>query len=156
MIYPKISDPVSVPNGTPDKTLFVSVDKTFGVGLKDPKTKQTVSLEDCARGYWKEQNLAAARGYDCDWLMARLHGRIVGVWKIDRTKGWMMPSVTPKSTWPSDKPVPPPSRRGCELIHVDDATQKKFLNKEVHLGRCQNSLRGYFLLGRKDFDNKVY
>ena len=145
MVYPTVKDPVSVPSGTPDKTLFVSVDNTFGIGLKDPKTKQTVSLEDCARGYWTEQNLAASHGYDCDWLMARLHGRIVGIWRINRTKGWMMPSATPKTTWPNDKPASQPSRRGCELIPVDEETWKQFVNKEVHLGRNQNSLRGYFV-----------
>lgn len=145
MVYPAVKDQVSVPRGTPDKTLFVSVDNTFGIGLKDPKTKQTVSLEDCARGYWTEKNLAALPGYDCDWLMARMRGRIVGVWKIDMQKGWMVPSATPKATWPSDQPIPPPPRRGCVLIPVDEGMEKQFLGKEVHLGRCRNSLRGYFL-----------
>lgn len=145
MIYPIVNSPVSVPNGTPDKTLFVSVDNSYGIGIKDPKTKQTVSLEDCARGYWEERNLASAHGYDCDWLMARLHGRIVGVWKINRKKGWMSPSATPKLTNPSDKSTPPPNRLGCELISVDEATKRQFLNEEVHLGRCHNPLRGYFV-----------
>lgn len=143
MVYPKVKDPVSVPNGTPNGTLFVCVDETYGKGLCVAGSR--VTLEDCARGYWTEANLAAARGYNCDWLMARLHGRIVGMWKIDRKHGWLDPSATPKVTWPSDKPIPPPKRKGCVLIPVDEAKEKQFLNKKVHLGRNPNTLRGYFI-----------
>ena len=139
MVYPQVKDQIRVPQGTPDKTLFVSVDGSW------QEKGSTASLEDCARGYWTEQNLSAARGYDCEWLMARKHGRIVGVWKIDRKKGWMIPSATPKVTCPSDNPTPPPQRRGCVLIQVDEETERLFLNKEVHLGRNQNTLRGYFV-----------
>ena len=144
MIYPRIKDKVSVPKETPDKTLFVSVDNTYGKRLVDPQTKKLVSLEDCARGYWTEKNLIGAHGYDCDWLVARLHGVIVGVWKIDRQKGWMDPSVTPKKTWPSDKPKDRP-RSGCELVAADIDIWNKLVGQKVHLGRCHNSLRGIFL-----------
>ena len=139
MVYPQVKDPISVPQGTPDKTLFVSVDGTW------QEKGCTASLEDCARGYWTEQNLSASHGYACEWLMARKHGRIVGVWKIDRKKGWMIPSATPKATWPSDKPISPPQRRGCELISVNEQVENRFLGKEVHLGRSKNTLRGYFV-----------
>ena len=139
MVYPRVKNPISVPQGTPDRTLFVSVDGTW------QEKGCSASLADCARGYWTEQNLSAAHGYDCDWLMARKHGKIKGVWKIDRKKGWMAPSATPKVTWPNDKPTPPPPRRGCELIPVNTETENRFLDKEVHLGRSPNPLRGYFL-----------
>ena len=139
MVYPKVKDQISVPQGTPDKTLFVSVDATW------QERGCPASLEDCARGYWTEQNLSAAHGYDCEWLMARKHRRIVGVWKIDRKKGWMIPSATPKVTWPSDNPKPPPARRGCVLMPVDEEKKRLFLGKVVHLGRNQNTLRGYFV-----------
>lgn len=143
MVYPKVKDEVSVPAGTPNGTLFVCVDETFGKGIVDPATKKHVLLEDCARGYWTRANLDAAHADQCDWLMARLHGKIKGVWRINRKKGWMDPAVTPKKTWPSDKPKDRP-RGGCEVI-ADEEMEKKFLGCEVHLGRCPNSLRGYFV-----------
>ena len=137
MFYPNVSDPTSIPSGTPDRTLFVCVDNTW-------KQKGIpASLEDCARGYWTEANLEAAHAYDCDWLMARHHGKIVGVWKIDKRR-WMVPSATPKKTWPNDNPTDHP-RRGCILIPVDKEMEQCFIGKEVHLGRCPNSLRGYFI-----------
>ena len=135
--YPVTKDKVRVPEGTPDGTLFVSVDGTWKV------KGNPYSLEDCARGYWTEKNLKSSHGYDCDWLMARKRGRIVGVWKINRKKGWMVPSATPKKSWPDDKPTDQP-RNGCELIVVDEETAEKFIGQEVHLGRSHNSLRGYF------------
>ena len=144
MVYPQVRDKVSVPNGTPNGTLFVCVDKTYGRGLCDSQTGKRVSLEDCARGYWTEANLSAAHGYGCDWLMARERGKIVGVWRIDRKQGWMDSSTTLKVTWPSDKPIPPPRRKGCALIHVDEKTRERFMNQKVHLGRNPNTLRGYF------------
>ena len=139
MVYPQVNDPISIPQGTPDKTLFVSVDGTW------QENGCLASLEDCARGHWTEQNLSASHGYDCEWLMARKRGRIVGVWKIDRDRGWLIPSATPKVTCPSDKPKNPPARRGCVLISVDEETAGRFLGKEVHLGRNKNTLRGYFV-----------
>lgn len=147
MVYPNVSDSVSVPAGTPDKTLFVCVDNTYG--KTDPQTGALISLEDCAMGYWTEKNLASSRGYDCEWLMARCYGKIVGVWKIDRANGWQEPSAIPKRSWPSDRPTPPPVRRGCVLNPVDKEMENCFIGKEVHLGRCQNTLRGYFI-GRPD------
>ena len=143
MVYPNVNGPISVPEGTPDKTLFVCVDKTYGT--RDPDTGTLITPEDCARGYWTEYNLADSRGYNCDWLMARYNGIIVGVWKIDKAQGWMVPSATPKQSWPSDNPDPSPPRRGCALIPVDEETEKRFIGKEVHLGQCQNTLRGYFI-----------
>ena len=143
MFYPNVSDPTSIPAGTPDKTLFACVDRTYGT--RDPKTGTLITLEDCAMGYWTENNLADSRGYDCDWLMARYDGIIVGVWKIDRTQGWKVPSAIPKKSWPSDNPTPPPQRRGCVLIPVDKETENRFVGNQVHLGRCQNTLRGYFV-----------
>ena len=138
MVYPQVSDNVVVPEGTPNGTLFVSVDGTW------KKKGIPANLEDCARGYWTVANLAASHGKDCDWLMARKGGKIVGVWKIDRKKDWMIPPATPKATWPDDKPKDHP-RLGCELISVNEEIKDRFIGKIVHLGRCPNSLRGYFV-----------
>lgn len=141
MVYPNVSDEVSVPKGTPNGTLFVSVDGTW------KKKGCPATLVDCARGYWTDANLAAAHAEDCEWLMARQGGKIVGVWKINRNKGkngWMLPSATPKKTWPNDKPVDYP-RSGCELIPVEESIKKRFIGEPIHLGRCRNSLRGYFI-----------
>ena len=143
MVYPNVSDPISVPAGTPDKTLFVSVDATYGT--RDPQTGTLITLEDCAMGYWTEKNLTAAHGYDCDWLMARQHGKIVGVWQIDKSRGCMVSSAIPKKSWPSDNPMPPPQRRGCVLVPVDKRMEQRFIGQKVKLGRCHNSLRGYFI-----------
>lgn len=145
MVYPQISGSVAVPNGTPNGTLFVSVNKTYGKKIVEPLTNIPVSLEDCARGYWTVQNLSASRGPECEWLMATTNGCIVGVWRIDREKGWMNPTNTPKKTWPSDTPTTYPSRRGCVLIDVDEMTKQRFVGAQVHLGRCPNPLRGYFI-----------
>ena len=142
MVYPAVKDPVSVPNGTPDKTLFVSVGKSFGKGLKEPKTGKTVSLEDCARGYWRERDLSDSHGYNCEWLMAMLRGKVIGVWKIDTNRGWLMSRANPSAT--RAVPTEPPSRRVCELISVEDAIWNRFVGREVHLGRHFNPLRGYF------------
>ena len=137
MVYPKVKDEVIVPRGTPDRTLFVSVDGTW------QKKGNAATLEDCARGYWTVANLSAAHADECDWLMARKRGKIVGVWKISRQKGWMAPSESPKKSWKADKPTDHP-RLACELISVGEQMEKRYVGKAVHLGRCPNSLRGYF------------
>ena len=142
MVYPAVRDPVFVPNGTPNKTLFVSVGESFGKGLKDPKTGKTVSLEDCARGYWRERDLSESHGYNCEWLMATLQGKVVGVWKINRNRGWLRSRINPIAT--RQVPIEPPPRRVCELIPVEDAIWHRFVGCEVHLGRKFNPLRGYF------------
>ena len=150
MVYPQVNDPVSIPCGTPNGTLFVPVNRTYGEQKTDPLTRKRISLEDCARGYWREANLTASRGFNCDWLMATSFGRIVGVWKIDKYYGWLEPKLTPKATWPGDPSIYPNnnqglSRRGCILIPVDKATWDKFVGQEVCLGRNPNPLRGYFV-----------
>ncbi len=142
MVYPIVNSRVSVPEGTPNGTLFVSVDGTFGIEPKE--SSQKASLEDCARGYWSVENLRAAHGEECSWLMARKGGKIIGVWRIDTTRGWMEPEASKKKTWPGDQPVPPPPRLGCDLKDVDEPTRNQFIGQVVHLGRCPNSLRGYF------------
>ena len=146
MVYPQVTNTVLVPDKTPNGTLFVSIAKCYEIEPRE-NPGHPASLEDCARGYWSIRNLHAARGEDCCWLMAHRDGRILGVWIIDRSKGqngWMNPSDTPKETWPNDRPGPESQRVGCELIPVDDQTWNRFYNKEVHLGRTPNPMRGYF------------
>lgn len=137
-VYPNVSDRVEVPRGTPNGTLFVSVDETY----QNPRLPG-VSLEDCARGYWTERNLAASHAEECDYLMARKHGRIVGAWRIDRKTGWLDPAKTPKRTWPQDRPLSPPPRKGC-LVIEDEPRLGSFIGQPVRLGRCPCTLRGYF------------
>lgn len=143
MVYPQVRDNVSVPPGTPNGTLFVCVDNTYGNQIRDTVTNNLVSLEDCARGYWTDGNLQAAHGYDCEWLMARCRGVIVGVWRIDRQRGWRCPRETPKATAPNDCPEDE-NRRGCALIDVGDDIRNQFIGEVVRLGRSHNPLRGYF------------
>lgn len=140
-IYPKVPDAVGVPKGTPPCVLFVDV--TVSANVIDGITKRTPSMVDRARGYWTVANLKAAHADMCDWLIAREHGVIVGVWKINRKKGWVDPSLTPKKTWPTDTGDGIP-RQGCELIKADEF--QFLIGKRVHLGRCPNSLRAIFEL----------
>ena len=149
-VYPNVNTPVSVPEGTPNGTLFVDVGQTYGVGVCDSITGKRVSLEDCARGYWTPGNLSAARASDCEWLVARMDRKIEGVWKINREIGWRESAKTPKKTWPSDRPDlrnPPEDRLACELLPDDTEVKEvylKIIGKEVHLGQAHNTLRGYF------------
>lgn len=138
-VYPKVSDEVSVPKGMPNGTLFVEVTKSAKV--IDGITKRHPNLEDRARGYWTVPNLKAAHADLCDWLVARERGKIVGVWKINRKKGWMDPTQTPKKTWPTDNGGDR-SRQGCEVIATDGFNH--LIGQRVHLGRCPNSLRSWF------------
>jgi len=143
MVRPQVKSEVTVPNGTPSGTLFVCVSGTFGKKIQSKVTKAPVSLEDCARGYWKDQHLSQAHADECDWLMAHCGGEIKGVWKIDRKKGWRPMAQVPKSTWPEDRRVDYPSS-ACDLIPVDDSTWNRFVGKCVRLGHCWNPLRAYF------------
>ena len=138
-VYPKVSDIISIPKGIPSGTLFVDVSESAKV--VDGITNRHPNLEDRARGYWTVKNLKAAHAEMCDWLIARERGKIVGVWKINRDKGWMLPAQTPKKTWPTDNGGGSP-RLGCELIVTDEFSQ--LIGQQVHLGRCPNSLRAWF------------
>lgn len=53
--------------------------------------------------------------------------------------------LSPRATYPSEIPTPPPRRKGCVLIPVDIEARERFIGAEVHLGRSYNPLRGYFL-----------
>ena len=116
-VYPKVSDVISIPKGIPSGTLFVEI--TASGRIVDSITNRHPNPEDRARGYWTVPNLKAAHADQCDWLMAREHGRIVGVWKIDRTKGWRDMRLTPKKTWPTDVADGRP-RMGCDLIATEE------------------------------------
>lgn len=148
MVYPHITkDEVIIPTEVPSGTLFVSVACSYGKKRdKDGNPLKQVSLEDCARGYWTLANLKSAHAFECDYLVAHVHGKIVGAWRIDHKRGdrgWMDPQSTPKKTWTSDCPAEPPKRKGCELFE-ELSLVEKLLGKRVKLGRCGNTLRGYF------------
>lgn len=141
MVYPRITkSQVGVPAGTPDRTLFVCVTDSYEEELKGNPFKHA-DLEDCARGYWRVGDIRSSHAKNCDWLFAHKHGRIVGVFRIDRPKGWVDWRLSPKKTWPTDSCSD--KREACEVI-PDAAMSKKFDGQIVHLGRCPNPLRGYF------------
>jgi hypothetical protein len=148
VVYPKVNTTVEVPKGTPNGTLFVDVGKTYGVGICDPATGKRVSLEDCARGYWTSSNLSQAHASKCSWLVARIKGRIKGVWKIDQKFGWKDSSIEAKPTFSSDQPFKRGEKRDiCRVLPDDSETielRAKLIDKPVYLGRAFNSLRGYF------------
>ena len=148
MVYPNVRTDVQVPAGTPNGTLFICVAQTYGIGIKSKITKKLVSLEDCARGYWRNWNLSQAHADKCEWLMAHCGGEIQGVWKIDRTKGnngWLPAKQVPKPTWPEDSRNNASNASACHLIPVDGQMRQNFVGKAVHLGRAFNPLRGYFI-----------
>lgn len=95
------------------KTILVCVSRTWGVQKKSDILKKRVTLEDCARGYWRI--VRSKKALQCECLMAVSKGEIVGVWEIDRAKGWMTPAQTPKRSWPEDKGYKYP-RLGCEFV----------------------------------------
>lgn len=143
MLFPNSPSAIDVPKGTPNGTLFVCVGQTWGKQIKSKMTGQCVSLEDCARGYWKQMSITQSHANDCDYLMAHYAGEIRGVWKINRKKGWRIATQMPKKTWPEDVSIRPDGY-ACELIPVDAEISKKFVGKTIHLGRTFSPLRGYF------------
>ena len=78
---------------------MVCVSQTWGKAIQSKVPGKRVSLEDCARGYWKLAR--SVRKDKAKWLMAFDKGGIVGVWKIG-DKGWMRCEESPKKTWPED------------------------------------------------------
>ena len=143
MVYPEVGTQVQVPEDTPNGTLFVCVAGTYGRKQRSNVTGECVSLEDCACGYWKIQHLSQAHAGDCEWLMAHCDGKIKGVWKIDRQKGWLPAADVRKQTWPEDQRTDYPSS-ACYLTPVSQEVWDRFVGKDVRLGRCWNPLRGYF------------
>ena len=148
MFYPNVNG-ATVPPGIPSGTLFVSVGQTWQT--HNPTVPPNVSLEDCARGYWTVRCLTEAHADQCEYLMAQKKGVIVGAWKINRARGWMEPTLTPKVTWPEDcrqHPIPS-NRRGCELKAncelIADVNLNQFVGQRVRVGRHFNPLRGYFI-----------
>ena len=144
MVKPNVNSEVQVPAGTPSGTLFVCVRGTYGK-VVSKVTKRPVSLADCACGYWTNKCLNQADASRCEWLMAHSAGKILGVWKIDRSKGdrgWLPSEKVKKTTWPEDSRTDAPSS-ACFLI-PDAEMERRFVNKTVRLGRAYNPLRGYF------------
>lgn len=109
------------------KTVFVSVKNTWGKEIKSEITGERVSLADCAMGYWRVAN--SPKIEQCEWLMAIGDGgAVIGVWEINRQKGWLRPDQLPKRTWPEDDGgTHRESRRGCELLEAPNDVRAKFL-----------------------------
>ena len=140
--YPKVNTEVVVPDATPNGSLFVDVGATSGK-LINPQTGQIAQDVDCARGYWKSANLNGANYGACDYLIARKSGKIVGVWQINKTKGWK--NVGTNSQIPSVPSCHDTSRMFCELLPVSKDLWGSLIGESVHLGRSKNTIRGVFL-----------
>ena len=139
--YPKVDTSVTVPDATPDRSLFVDIGETSGKEI-DPRDGSIVPDIDCARGYWKEQNLKSANVDACDYLIARKDRKIVGIWLIDKSKRWENVSANKKI--PSRPQCNDPLRQFCEVFPVADELRQALIGGEVHLGQSQNPLRGIF------------
>ena len=109
------------------KSVLVSVKETWCKEIKSRITGKRVSLEDCAMGYW--QVASSSKIEQCEWLMALGEGgKVIGVWKINRQKGWLPPDQLPKKTWPEDDGGSHrESRRGCVLLDAPADVRSKFM-----------------------------
>lgn len=137
-----------LPEGIPNGTLFVCVDRTWGAQKCDERTGQRISLEDCARGYWCDVHLNKVRLAECQWLMAIANDQIVGIWKIDVQTGWQPPELIPKPTWPSDVGPWKVSRSGCLFILDDEVrvVRTALIGKALTVRfRQSQTVRGVFL-----------
>lgn len=127
LLYPAMNEDAGqhLPEGIPNGTLFVCVDRTWGAQKCDERTGQRISLEDCARGYWYDVHLNKVRLAECRWLMAIAYHQIEGVWKIDLQTGWQPPELIPKPTWPSDVGPWKVPRSGCLFMPDDEEVRAK-------------------------------
>lgn len=150
LLYPEVKGEVAqvLPEGIPNGTLLVCVDRTWGIEKKDDTTRNRISLEDCSRGYWCDVHLRKVRLAECHWLMAIADNKIEGVWKIDEKTGWKKPEEIPKPTWPSDKGPWEVPRSGCLFLPDDDETRTvraACVGKAVMLSFAQHqTVRGVF------------
>ena len=111
-------------------TIMVCVSRTWGEALQSKVTGKRVSLEDCARGYWRLSR--SSRAAKAKWLMAFDKAVIVGVWKIGE-KGWMRCEESPKKTWPEDlvNLKDAELRRVCEVLPVDQKVWNKYVGVRI-------------------------
>lgn len=151
VLYPAVKGDTQqqLPEGIPNGTLFVCVDKTWSVAKTDPTTNQRISLEDCARGYWCDTHLRKVRLGECRWLMAISKKKIAQVWKIDFNTGWRSPEEIAKPSWPSDRGPWLVPRSGCRFLPEDNevlAVRDACKGKEVKLKFNESqTVRGVFL-----------
>ena len=89
------------------KTIFVSVTKALKGEVDD--VLSTTPLKDVARGYWEVGRKAS----QCELLAAVENGVVIGVWEIDRSKGWT-PSQR-RSIKTRGPIIPDPNRKYCEV-----------------------------------------
>ena len=150
-LYPALGEDAGqhLPDGIPNGTLFVCVDRTWGIKKCDERTGQRISLEDCARGYWCDVHLGKVRLAECQWLIAVANDQIAGIWKIDLQTGWQSPESIPKPTWPSDVGPWKVPRSGCLFMPDDDevrAVRAALIGKALTVYfRQSQTVRGVFL-----------
>ena len=67
------------------KAVFVCVTTKMGTrGYKGV----ALSIEDCARGFWKFNTSSMSKTMQCEKLVANAKSKVMGVWEIDRRSGW--------------------------------------------------------------------
>ena len=89
------------------KTIFVNISKSLRGEIYD--VLPTMPLVDVARGYWNVSSKAS----QCEVLAAVDKGVVVGVWEINRSKGWM-PSQR-RSIKTRGSIIPDPNCKYCEV-----------------------------------------
>ena len=101
------------------KVIFVCVTKIR-------KQYPMLSLEDCARGYWR----VGDRSKQCDVLAAVEKGTVKGVWGIDHAFGWksMGKAMIPSRPFPTD-----PTRKVCRLIQNVEKNASGLIGKNVRM-----------------------
>lgn len=109
------------------KTIGVVINDIYDANISEGTN---CPLKEMARGCWPVGNSLRARA--CEYLVASANGKLVGAWRIDKTKGkggWMPPNQSPRKGLPpkleaARKKTPDPfssKRRVCELIDLPDA-----------------------------------
>ena len=137
---------VSVPSEIPDGTLFISVNGSFGKNIICRATGRRVSLENCARAFWREKNLITANYRNCEWAAALLYGVIVGFWRIDKNSWKRCNSIADLEACERDG-NPNPERLYCEFLQDDEDVRTlrlKLVGKRVRIGRSFSPVNACF------------
>jgi hypothetical protein len=137
---------VSVPSEIPNGTLFISVNESWGRNIICRATGRRVSLENCARAFWRERNLDTANYRRCEWAAALLHGEIVGFWRIDQNSWRSCDSIADLEACEREG-NPNSERLYCGFLQDDEDVRALRLNlvgKRVRIGRSFSPVNACF------------
>ena len=143
-VYPKVKDQVTIPEETPNGTLFVSIRKFYG--KISPITRERLTLEECVRGFWRKRNLDDSHYENCKYVAAQVNGEILGIWNVDK---WYPMTNQAIRSLNRQEPVLN-NRMYCTLKNDDNEIQKirqQIVGERVRLGRhpSKTPLRSYFV-----------